>query len=118
MKKLFSRSVLSLLLVVVSASASAGNNTGFTPVAQLAYATSGIVQVRFPVASVTGMPACVPAGNVGNEYTFVFDATTLAGKAMLAGFLEAHSAGIPVWVFGTGTCNGGFESVANFSTQN
>jgi hypothetical protein len=115
MKKLFSRSVLSLL-VVVSASASAGSNTGFTPVAQLAYATSGIVQVRFPVASVTGIPAC--AGNVGNEYTFVFDATTVAGKAMLAGFLEAHSTGIPVWVFGTGTCNGGFESVANFSTQN
>lgn len=117
MRKLFSRFALSLL-VFVSAGASAGSNTGFTLIGQLAFAASGFVQVRFPVASVTGAAACVPAGNVGNEYTFVFDATTAAGKAMLAGLLDAHSTGIPVWVFGTGTCSGGFETVDNFSTQN
>jgi len=119
MKKLFSRLVLSSL-VFVAAGASAGSNTGFTQVAQISYTSLGFVKVYFPVATVTGMAACVPASNVGNEYGFVFDSTTPAGKALLAGLLEAHSAGIPVWMFGSGACDvlAGFESVASFNTQN
>jgi hypothetical protein len=102
-------------LVFVAAGASAGSNTGFTPVAQLSYASTGLVKVYFPVATVTGAPAC--ASN-GNEYAFVFDSTTPAGKALLAGIFEAHPAGIPVWMFGSGTCDvlAGSESVASFFT--
>jgi len=119
MKKSFPGFLLSSLLFV-SAAASAGSNTGFTQVAQISYAPSGIVKVWFPVGAVTGMAACVPASNVGNEYAFVFDSTTPGGKSMLAGLLDAHSTGIPLWMFGSGACDvlTGFESVASFNTQN
>jgi hypothetical protein len=108
-----------LLLSLVATAASAGSSTGgFRQVQQFQYVPSGIVHVWFVVSVVTGAPACVTSA--GSEYPYTFDSTTAGGKSMLAGLLAANSAGVAVWVFGTGTCDleTGYEALSMFTTQN
>ena len=63
---------------------------------------AGIVYVYFDVGTVTGIPGCVAAQNIGNTYNYVFDSTTPGGKGMLAGLIAAHVVGEGVWPEGTG----------------
>jgi hypothetical protein len=107
-----------LLSLVATAASAAGSSTGFNQVQQFQYAPSGIVHVWFDVRVITGAATC--ATHAGNEYPYTFDSTTAGGKSMLAGLLAANSAGVAVWVFGTGTCDveAGYETLATFSTQN
>jgi hypothetical protein len=114
MKKiLLSAPVLSLLASAVMASNGGPALTHF-----VSYSSTGMVYVYFDATAVTNVPAC-GQGRLGNTYNYVFDGTSAAGKAMLAGIIAAHAAGEGVWFSGTGDCGvvAGNETLAQFHTQ-
>jgi hypothetical protein len=108
MKQVF-RAILALLALASAGAATASNSTAFLIIGFLNYSASGVVTVFIPItqgtnAPIVNIPACVSANNIGNTYDYVFDATTNAGKALLAGLIAAHTAGVGVLLTGTGTC--------------
>jgi hypothetical protein len=108
MKQVF-RAILALLALASAGAATASNTTAFVNILFLNYTASGIAAVFVSITQgtnvpIANIPACVSANNIGNTYDYVFDATTNAGKALLAGLIAAHTAGVSVRLVGTGTC--------------
>jgi hypothetical protein len=108
MKQAF-RAILTLLALASAGAATASSTNTFLNISFFNYSANGVVKVFVPItqgtnAPVTNIPACVSANNIGNTYDYVFDATTNAGKALLAGLIAAHAAGLSVLLIGTGDC--------------
>jgi len=113
------RVIRGLVALIASAcaslSAQASTPTGPAVPSFLTYHANGVVWVYFLTSIRSGtVPAC--AGTAGTYYRLVFDSTTAAGKAMLAGLIAAHASGDAVWPFGTGDCgvDGVNETLSSF----
>src|SRR5579862_9574819 len=107
MKRIF-WTILALTIVSASTASAAGSrSTSPANILFINYGNTGIVTVYVSITPgtdvpITNIPACVSPNNIGNTYDYVFDATTAAGKTLLAGAIASHTAGINVWITGTG----------------
>ena len=116
------RTFLALVaLTIASTNAFASRSTAPAQIAFIAFGTTGIVTVYVAITPgtnvpITAIPTCVSSQNIGNTYDYVFDSTTPAGKSMLAGLTAFHTAGINVWISGTGDCGlvSGNETLQGF----
>jgi hypothetical protein len=108
-------------LALASTSALASNSSAPVQIAFISYTNTGIVTVYVTItqgtnAPIVNIPACVSPHNIGNTYDYVFDSTTPAGKSLLTGLTAFKTAGINIWVTGTGDCGvvGGNETLQAF----
>lgn len=109
-------------LAIASTNAVASSSSVPAQIVFLTYQNTGIVTVYVSITPgtnvpITNIPACVAANRIGNTYDYVFDSTTPAGKSMLAGLTALHTAGVNVWIDGTGDCGlvAGNETLLNFT---
>lgn len=65
---------------------------------QVHFMNNGVV-IAYITGTRTGAPTCATITN-----RFAVDATTPAGKVLLAGLLASHATKTPVRIVGTGTC--------------
>ena len=106
MKRMFPSLVA---LALASTNALASNSTAPVQIAFIAFTNTGIATVYVAItpgtnAPIVNIPSCVSPHNIGNTYDYVFDSTTPAGKSLLAGLTAFKTAGLNIWVTGTGDC--------------
>jgi len=111
-------------LAIASTSAYGSGATGTTTIGSIHYLNTGIVNVWVDItpstrAPITNIPACVNPQAVGNQYSYAFDATTPAGRILLAGLISAQTSGLSIWPAGTGDCGvlAGHETLLNFFVE-
>ena len=108
-------------LTIASTTAIASHSTTAAQIAFLQVENTGIVTVYLAItpgtdAPITAIPSCVAPDRIGNTYDYVFDSTTPAGKSLLAELIAFRTAGINVWISGTGDCGvvSGNETLQQF----
>ena len=82
----------------------------------LSYKSNGIVLVYVNSARSGTVPTCATLQS-GTYFPFAINATTNAGRVLLAGLLAARASGQMIWVFGSGLCDvqSDVESIDRFN---
>ena len=102
--------LIAALLAAAGPAAASSAESGMA--SSISTSAAGLVWFLHSGARVGTPPACDAPNSV-----WIFDASTVAGQAMLANLLSATASGKPVSIVGTGTCISGHESVAYITTN-